>query len=168
MTFSCWLVARQTVKYFIVCWPMPSHHVLQNIFWNINQNRTRPASRSDMKRLTNCQRQIICTHYKFVVLCNAACDSDCVAFLKCISTDSACWNLASYRNHRNRIHVGIAQRCYQVCRCRTTCNHRNSRSTSYVGVTFGHVASTLLVSNKNVANTRLNQRVVCRQDAATW
>ena len=156
MTLGCWLVTRQTIDYLIICWPMPSHSVLQNIFWYINQHRARSTSCRNMKRLANRQRQIICAHYKFVVFSDAASDAYCVALLKRVGANRACRHLAGYSHHRNRVHICVAQRSNQVCCRRTACHHRYAWSTSYVCVTFGHVTSTLLMTNKNVANARLN------------
>jgi hypothetical protein len=50
----------------------------------------------------------------------------------------------------------------------TTGDHGNARTTSDVRITLGHVTGTLLVTHQDVANSRLEQRVVCRQDATTW
>ena len=166
MTLRCWFVSRQRRNHFFISWPRPCHGVLQNIFWYVEQNRTRTACCCNMKCLTNSHRNVIRMHDEFVVLRNAASDADGVTFLECIRTNCSCRHLTSDADHRNRIHKRIAQRGHHVRSGRTTCHHCNAGTTSDMGIPLRHVARTLFMTNKDVPDAGLQQRVVRRQNAS--
>ena len=101
MTFSCRLVARQAGQHLFVGWPMPCHLVLQNIFGNVNQHRTRSTSCGDMKSLTHNQRNVIGAHDQFVVFGHAARYAHRVALLESIRTNGRSWHLTCDTDHRD-------------------------------------------------------------------
>ncbi|CAB5048668.1 unannotated protein [freshwater metagenome] len=168
MTFCYWLVSGQRRNHFFISWPCPCHGVLQNVLWNVDQNRTRTTCCCNMKCLTNCHRNVIGMHDEFVVLCDAASNANGVAFLECICTNSCGWHLASDADHRNGVHECIAQWGDHVCCSRTASHHCNAGTTCDMGITLRHVACTLFMSNKDVSDAGLQQRVVCRQNASAW
>ena len=119
-----------------------------------------------MKCLTNHHWNVIRMHDEFVVLRNTASDANGVAFLECVCANCSCRHLTSDADHRNRIHERIAQRGDHVGCSRTTCHHCNARTTSDVGIALGHVACTLFMTNKDVPDAGLQQRVIRRQNAS--
>ena len=152
MTFCCGVIARKAGLHFFIGWPMPCHAVLQNVFWNVDEYWAWSTCCCNMKCLTNCKGKIFRTHDQLVVLRNAARNSYGVAFLKSIGTNCRSGNLPGNGNHRNGVHVGVAQWGDQVGSSRTAGNHGNSGAAGDVRVPFGHVPSTLFVAHQNVAN----------------
>ncbi len=158
-------IARQAVEHFVVTRPVPLHRVLQHVFRQVDKRRARSTCRRDVKCLPHDHGDVLCAHHQFVVFGDAAGDADRVALLKRIGADRRRRNLAGDTDHRNRVHICVTQRRHEIRRSRTTRHHRDARTTSDVCVTLGHVTCTLLVSHKNVANRRLKQRVVRRENA---
>ena len=165
MTFCVWFVARQRIFNFVLRWPVPTHGVLQHIFRHVDEHWARAASSCDMKRLTNCHRQIFGAHDQVVVLRDAACNANGVALLECVGTNCARANLARDGNHRNGVHICVAQRRNHVGCCGTTCHHGNTWAARDMCVTLGHVPSALFVTNQDMTDRRLDQWVVRGQDA---
>ena len=160
-------VTRKSVNDFFVGWPMPFHGVDENVFWHIEQHRTRTTGCCNVECLTHCHRNVFGTHDDFVVLGDAACDADGVAFLERIGADCSGCYLSGDAHHWNAVHECVAQRSDHVCCSRTTGDHGNTWTTSYLRITLRHVSGALFVTNQDVANAGLQQRVVCRKDAAT-
>ena len=105
-------------------------------------------------------------HHQFVVLGDAAGDADGVALLEGVGADGRRRHLAGDAHHRDRVHVGVAQRRDHVGGRRAAGDHGDAGPTGDVGVALGHVAGALLVAHEDVADRRIEQRVVGRQDAA--
>ena len=165
MTLGVRLVTGERVLDFVIRWPVPLHRVLQNVLRHVDQRRAGTASRCDVECLTNDHWQVVCRHDEFVVLGDAARDADGVALLECVGADRRSGNLTRNADHRDRVHVGVTQRRDHVRCCRSARHHGDTRSTSDVCVSLSHVTSTLFVANEDVADRRLDERVVRRQDA---
>ena len=105
-------------------------------------------------------------HHQLVVLGDRAGDADGVALLEGVAADRRGRHLAGDRHHRDRVHVGVHQRRHEVGRRRTRRHHRHAGAAGDVGVALGHVPGALLVAHEDVADRRLEQRVVGGQDAA--
>ena len=69
-------------------------------------------------------------------------------------------------DHRDRVHVGVAQRRDDVGGRRAAGHHGHAGAAGGVGVALGHVAGALLVAHEDVADRRVDDRVVHRQDGA--
>jgi hypothetical protein len=65
-----------------------------------------------------------------------------------------------------RVHVGVHQRGDHVGGRRAAGDQGHAGAAGDVGVALGHVAGALLVAHEDVADRRVEQRVVRRQDAA--
>ena len=152
MAFCIGAVARQAVAHFVVARPIPIHFVLQNIFGNIDERWARATSGGNVKRLAYHHRQILSAHHQLVVFGDAASDTHGVALLKCVGTDCSGGHLTSDADHRNGVHICIAQWRDQVGGCRAARHHGHTWSTSDVGITLGHVTSTLFMAHEDVAN----------------
>ncbi len=159
-------VPGQAVDHLGIGRPVPVHRVLQHVFRHVDQGRAGPAGGGDAECLTHGHGQVLRRHDQLVVLGDATGDADGVAFLKCVGTDRRGGHLAGDAHHRDRIHVGVAQRRDHVGCRRTAGDHGDSRPTGDVGVPLGHVAGTLLVAHQDVADRGIEQRIVRRQDAA--
>jgi len=60
--------------------------------------------------------------------------------------------------------VGVTNRRDDVRGARSARDHGDARTTSSEGVPFGHVTRALLVAHQNMADARVDQRVIDRQD----
>ena len=75
-------------------------------------------------------------------------------------------HLAGDHDHRDRVHVGVAQRRDDVGRRRPARHHGHARAAGGVGEPLGHVAGALLVAHEDVADRRVDDRVVHGEDGA--
>ena len=75
-------------------------------------------------------------------------------------------HLAGDDDHRDRVHVGVAQRRDDVGGRRAAGHHGHAGPAGGVGVALGHVAGALLVAHEDVADRRVDDRVVHGEDAA--
>ena len=124
------------------------------------------AGGGDVERLPDRHRDLLGGHDELVVLGARARDADGVALLEGVGADRRGAHLAGDADHRDRVHVGVHQRRDEVRRGRARCDHGDAGAAGDVGVPLGHVAGALLVTHEHVADRRLEQRVVGRQDAA--
>jgi len=159
-------ITGQAVEHFVVARPVPLHRVLQHVFGQVDERRAGAAGGGDVERLTHHHRNVLRAHHQLVVLGDAARDADRVAFLERIGADRRRRNLAGDADHRNRVHICVAQRSHEVGRRGTAGDHRDARLAGDVRVTLGHVAGALFVAHENVADLRLDERVVRRENAA--
>ena len=152
MAFGCGAITRQCIQHFFVCWPIPFHLVLQDVFRKVDQHRTWASCCCNVEGLANCHRDIFGAHYQLVVLGHTACNSYGVALLKRICTNCCGGDLTGNAHHRNGIHKRITQWGDHICCSRPTRHHGNTWSTSDVCITLGHVAGALFMAHKNVAD----------------
>ena len=167
VTLDVGFVAGQRRLHVGVTRPVPRHRVLQDVLGNVHERRARSAGRGQVECLADGERQVVCRHHEFVVLGDAARDAHRVALLEGIGADGRRGHLAGDRHHRDRVHVCVTQRRHQVGGRRTARDHRDAGTTRDMRVALGHVAGTLFVTHEDVADRRLEQRVVGGQDAAT-
>ncbi len=119
-----------------------------------------------MERLTHHERDFVGRHDEFVVLGDTARDSNGVTFLEGVGADRSGRHLTRDADHRNGVHVGVAQRRDHVGSRWPRRHHGHTRASGHVGVPLGHVPSTLFVAHENVTDRAAEQRVVRRQDAS--
>ena len=102
---------------------------------------------------------------QLVVLGDRPGDADRVALLEGVGADGGDGHLTRDDDHRDRVHVGVAQRGDDVGGRRARGDHGHARPTRHVGVALGHVAGALLVAHEDVADRAVEERVVHGQDA---
>ena len=129
---------------------------------------TGPGStgRRDVERLADRLRDVLRRGHEEVVLGDGHRDAGGVAFLERVGADRRRRHLTGDHDHRDRIHHRVAQRRHDVGRGRTTRHHRHARAPGGVGEAFGHVAGALLVAHEDVADRRIEDRVVDGEDGA--
>ena len=91
-------------------------------------------------------------------------DAGRVALLEGIGADGAGRDLSGDDDHRDRVHVGVAQRRDDVRGRRAGRDHGDTRAARGVCVALGHVTGALLMANQDVPDRRIDDRVVDRQD----
>ena len=158
-------IARQRGGDVGVGRPVPLHLRLQHVLGHVDEHRAGPAGGGDVERLADRQRQLLGRHHQLVVLGRRAGDADGVALLEGVAADRLRRHLPGDRDHRDRVHVGVHQRRDEVRRRRTRRHQRHAGTAGDVGIALGHVPGALLVAHEDVADRRLQQRVVGRQDA---
>ena len=67
-------------------------------------------------------------------------------------------------DERDGVHVRVAERRDDVGGGRAARHHGHARTAGGVGVALGHVAGALLVAHEDVADRRVDERVVDGQD----
>ena len=67
-------------------------------------------------------------------------------------------------DERDRVHVGVGERRDDVRRAGTARHHRHAGPPGHLRVALGHVPGALLVAHEDVADRRVEDRVVDRQD----
>ncbi len=140
---------------------------IDEIFRNVDKHGARTARGRYMECLAHDARNVRSVRHEFVVLRNRTSDSNRIDFLERVGSDACSSNLSGDNNHWNRIHVRISEWRDDVRCGRTTGDHCDARTAGCMRVALGHMACTLFVTNKNVANGRVDDRVVDRQDCAT-
>ena len=93
-------------------------------------------------------------------------DADGVALLERVGTDRGGGTWPVMHDHRDRVHVGVHQRGDDVGGRRARRDHGDAGLAGDVGIPLGHVAGTLLVTHEHVADRRIDDRVVNRQNCA--
>ena len=101
---------------------------------------------------------------QIVVLGHRPGDADRVALLEGVGADGGRRHLAGDHHDRHRVHVRVAQGRDDVGRGGTRCHHRDARTACGVGIALRHVPGALLVAHEDVADRRVDDRVVHRQD----
>ena len=145
--------------------PVPLHLRLQHVLGHVDEHGSGTAGGGDVERLADRHRQLLRRHHQLVVLRRRAGDADRVALLEGIAADRLGRHLPGDRDHRDRVHVGVHQRRHEVRRRRSRRHQRHAGPAGDVGIALGHVPGALLVAHEDVADRRLQQRVVGRQDA---
>ena len=76
-------------------------------------------------------------------------------------------DLTGDRDDRGRVHVGVGDRGDQVGGARAARRHADADASGRHRVALGGVPSALLVAHEDVADRRVEQRIVGGQDRAT-
>ena len=160
------LVAGQRGGHLGVGRPGPVHLGLQDVLRHVEQHRAGAAGGGQVEGLADGEGDLVGIHDELVVLGDRAGDADGVALLEAVGADHRPAHLAGDGHHRHRVHVGVAQRRDQVGGRRPARDHGHPGPAGDVGVALGHVAGALLVADQDVADRRIEDRVVGRQDAA--
>ena len=141
-------VAGKRRQDVLVARPVPVHLVGQRILRDVDQRRAGPTGRGDVERLADRHRDLVGRHHQLVVLRARPGDPHRVALLERIGADRSGRHLAGDRDHRNRVHVRIHQRCDQVRRRRAGGDHGDAGLARHVGVPLGGMAGALLMAHR--------------------
>ena len=139
---------------------------IDDVLGDVDEHRARPPGRRDVERFANRLRDVLRRGHQEVVLGDGHRDAGGVALLERIGADRRRRHLTGDHDHGDRIHHRVAQRRDDVGRRRPTGHHRHAGATGRVGEPFGHVARALLVAHEDVADRRVEDRVVDGEDGA--
>ncbi len=142
----------------------PLHGGLGDVLGQIDQHRTRSPRRSQVERRRHDPGNLVGRLNQEVVLGDAHRDAGDVALLKRVRTDRRGRYLTRDHNEGRGVHVRVADGSDDVGGAGPTGDHRDTGTPGCERVSFGHVASTLLVTNEDVTNRRVDNRVVDGQD----
>ena len=81
------LVAGKGERHVAVARPVPVHGRLQHVLRHVEQHRSRPSGRGDVKGLADEQRDVVRVHDQLVVLGHRTGDADGVALLEGVGAD---------------------------------------------------------------------------------
>ena len=159
-------VARQ-VQLFDGLGVPPLHGRLGQVLGDVDQDGAGTAGRGDVEGGRDGAGNVVGRFHQEVVLGNALGDTGDVALLEGVGTDGARGDLAGNDHERGRVHVGVTDGGHDVGRPGAGGDHGHTGTAGGEGVALGHVAGTLLVADEYVADARVDQRVVDREDGAT-
>ena len=147
-----------------------------DVFWNIENDRTRPITARNIKRRSNGSLEFFRIEHQEGTLGARAHDVEDRGFLKGIGADGGPWNLSANQDNGNRIGHAIANGRDAIGRPRTRCHHRNANLPARPCVSGGHEAGALLVRGDDefdrlaafgfLLDVIAAQRVPRRQDGA--
>ena len=144
--------------------PVPVHLLVRHVLGQVDEHRSRTPGRRHVEGLAHDARDLARVGHEPVVLRDRHRDADRVALLERVGADHRVRHLPGDHHDRDRIHVGVAQRRHDVGGSRAARDHRHAGTTGRVRVSLGHVAGALLVTHEDVADRRVDQRVVDGQD----
>ena len=117
-----------------------------------------------MECLGNGPGDVIGVGNKVIVFGDRHRDAADIGLLEGIGADGTAGYLPGDRHHWDGIHRGIGNRGYQIGGPRATCRHADTHPACCSGETFCRMAGTLLMAHQNMADSRVHQGVVKRQD----
>ena len=139
---------------------------VDDVLGDVHQDRPRPSGGGDVEGLVDDAGNVLGLGDQKVVLGDRQGDSGGVALLEGVGAYGGVGHLAGDAHHRDRVHVGVAQRGDDVGGARSRGDHRHAGAPGGVGVALGHVPRALLVAHQYVAYRRLDDRVVHGQDGS--
>src|SRR5512136_109518 len=128
-------------------WPAKFQTIYSHISRQVNQHWTRPAASCYVKGLPKYLRYVFSVAKQVVMLGNGEGNAGYIIFLKSILAYQEGIDLACDGHHRNRIHVGRSNACYQVGGPRSGCSNAHTCFSCSSGITVCHMCRTLLVAN---------------------
>jgi hypothetical protein len=137
---------------------------IDDVLGDVDQHGPGPPGGREVEGLADHERDVLGLRDELVVLGHRAGDADGVALLEGVGADGPERHLAGDAHHRDRVHVGIAQRGDDVGRRRPRRHHAHTRPSRGVGETLGHVPRTLLVAHEDVADGAVDDRIVDGED----
>ena len=165
------LVAGQARRDLLVARPVPLHRGarvgrVDDVLGDVDQHRTGTPGRGDVERLTDDAGDVGGVGDQVVVLRDRHRDAGRVALLERIGADRAVGHLPGDADHRHRVEVGVGERRHDVGRRGAGRDHADTGLARHVRIALGHVAGALFVAHQDVADRRVDDRVVHREDRA--
>jgi hypothetical protein len=137
---------------------------VDDVLGDVDEHRPGPARRGDVERLADRAGDVGGVGDEEVVLGDRLGDAGGVALLEGVAADGGGRHLAGDAHHRDRVHEGVAERGDDVGGRRAAGDHGDARASGDVGIALRHVPGPLLVAHEDVADRRVDDRVVDRQD----
>lgn len=150
---TAFLIAAVTSKVNIL-WIFKFKGRVEDIFGNVDQDRSRPACRSDVEGLFQDPRQFFDVLYEIIVFSNGRRDAGNVSFLKGIAADEWRRDLTADDNQGNRIHIGRRNAGHHVADSRAGSCKADSGAPRHSSITVGSVNSSLFMSRQNMRELR--------------
>ena len=146
--------------------PVPLHGCVRNVLGQVDENGPWASRRGHVERGRHDPRDVLDVLDEPVVLRDPHGDAGDVALLERIGADRSRGHLTRHDHQRGGVHVGVGQWRHDVGGPRPARDHGHSGTTGHHGVALGHVPGTLLVAHQDVADGRVDDRVVDGQDGA--
>ncbi len=146
--------------------PVPLHGRVRDVLGQVDQDRSRPPGGGDVEGGGDHLRDVIDVLDEPVVLGDAHGDAGDVALLEGVGSDGTRRHLTGHDDQRRRVHVGVGERRHDVGGARAARHHGDAGTAGGHGVPLGHVTGALLVADQDVADGRVDDRVVDGQDGA--
>ena len=146
--------------------PVPLHRRVRNVLGQIDEDRAGAARGGHVEGGRHHPRNVVDILDEPVVLRDAHRDARDVALLEGIGADGRRCHLARHDHQRSRVHVGVGQWRHDVGGPGPARDHGHAGPAGHHGVPLGHVPGALLVADQDVADGRVDDRVVHRQDGA--
>jgi len=141
----------------------------QNVFWQIDDDRSRPTALRDIEGLVHHARQFAHILDQVVMLGAGPRDAGSIGFLEGVVADQMRRHLARQADDRNRIHQRVGEPGDRICRTGTARHQHHADPAGRARIALGRMDSALLVTHQDVAQRILfEQRIVNRQDRAAW
>ncbi|CAB4886252.1 unannotated protein [freshwater metagenome] len=140
---------------------------VDEILRDVDEHGAGTTGGGDVERLADDARDVLGPGHKLVVLGDRAGDADRVDFLEGIGADAGGADLTGDDDHRNRVHVGVGQRRDDIGGGRAAGDHGHAGTAGGMGIALGHVARTLFMTDEDVPDRGIDDRVVHRQDRST-
>ena len=144
--------------------PVPVHRLVGDVLGHVDEHRAGTAGGRHVERLPHHPRDVGGVGDEPVVLGDRHGDADGVGFLERVGADHRVRHLPGHDDQGDAVHVGVAQRRDDVGRRRAARDHGHARAPGGVGVPLRHVPGALLVAHEDVADRRVDERVVDRED----
>ena len=144
--------------------PVPIHHLVGDVLRHVHDHRPGSTGRRHVERLLHVPRDVLGIGHEPVVLGHRHRDPDRVALLERVGADDPVRHLPGDDDDRDRVHVGVTQSGDDVRGPGAARDHGHAGPAGRVGEPLGHVAGALLVADEDVADRRVDQRVVHGQD----
>ena len=140
----------------------------QNVFRQIDQDRSGTARRGDMERLDHGCLEFFHILHEIIMLRAGACDTGRVGLLECVIADQMCWHLPGQTDNGHRIHQRIGKAGDSICRAGAGGHKHNTGLAGRAGIALGGMNRRLLMPDQNVSDlVVLEQRVIDREHGTT-
>ena len=126
-------------------WKIGHTSTLLHILGNIDQHRTWPSRRGNVKRLLDNAGNIFNAIHEIIVLGNLPRDLNNRSFLKCITANNSSGNLTRNGNERHRVHFGICQPRDQIGSTRSRSCHTHANFARSFGISLSRKNFALFV-----------------------
>ena len=133
-----------------------------NIHGDIDENRTLSSRGSDMERLLENARQILCLADDVAVLDKRLARARDVRLLKDVSAQQVASYLTGNGDHRNRIRIGGGNAGNQIGRAGARGGNANAGKAAAAGIAACRMRRVLLLTHQNVLNGRIIELVIER------
>ena len=137
---------------------------IDDVLGDVDEHRPRTAGRGDVERLLDDPGDVLCLGDEEVVLGDRHGDAGGVALLEGVRADGGVRHLTGDADQWHRVEVGVAEGGDDVGGGGSAGDHGAAGPAGGVRIAGCHVAGALLVADQDVADRRVDERVVDRED----